>query len=234
MFNKVSSLTLALLLFLVLFGSASNFLVFLLSLGILILATLVINVKRVGWSIAHLLLPTYFLLGVGSVFSVITSPTFRAIFLIVCALVFFMVEIHLGRESHFLQNIYLLSSFAIFAGLFALDFYFNLPVWVMALLFLFFSYLLIVQGFVGITLPAKKHFSAVITLLCAQLAIGLSLWPTYFLVNAIVLFCAFYILWLFAVSIFFGKLTTQKIYWQLALVTLVLILTLSTAAWQPL
>lgn len=234
MFNKISSLTLSILLFLVFLGSASNLSVFLVSLAILIIATFVINVKRVGFLISHLALPTFYLLSAGIIFSIITSSTLRLIFLFIAAFLFLLIEIQLGKESHFLQNIYLLSAFSIFIGIFSAQFYFNFSIYWIGLISFVSSYFLIVQGFAGILLPLKKYFSFVIALVCGQLALGLALWPTYFLVNAIVLFCAFYLLWLFAVSVFFGKLSRKKIYWQLALVILVLAITLSSAAWKPL
>ena|SRR3989338_1760305 len=234
MFSKISSLVLAILLFLVLLGSTSNLYVFGVSLGVLIIATFIVNLRRLGWNMSYLLFPVFFLIGVGGMFSIITSPTLRLIFLIVSCILFLMVELQLGKESHFLQNIYLLSAFAIFISIFALQFYFSLGIYLLALLVFVFSYLMIVQGFAGITLPVKKYFSFVIALSCGELALGLVLWPTYFLVNAIVLFCMFYLMWLFSISIFFGKLSVKKIYWQLALVSIVLIVTLTSASWRPL
>ena len=234
MFDKISAITLALLLFLVLLGSANNLSVFVISLAVLILATLAVNIKRVGWSWSHLLLPVFFLLASGSGFAVITSSSARILFLIVASVLFWLIELQLGRESHFLQNVYLLTVFGIYLGIFALQFYFHLNIYLTAVFVFFWTYVLILLGFAGFSLPAKKYFYLVTALSVAELSWGVMLWPTHFFVNTVVIFCAFYLLWLFAFSAFFGRLSVQKIYWQLTLITIVLALTLSTAAWQPL
>lgn len=234
MFTRISSITLAILLFLVLFGAQSNLYVLAISLVVLIFASLAINYKRLNFTWPHLLLPVIYLLAVGSVFSVLISPTFRLIFLILASLVFYILEMKLGKESHFLQNIYLLSVFGIYLGLFAVQFYFNLKVWWVVPMVFLTTYFFAIQGFAGFSLPSKRFFYFLIALVVAESALGLTFWPTYFFVDSVVLFCIFYLLWLFAFSAFFGKLTRQKIYWQLTLVAIVLILTLSTAAWRPL
>lgn len=234
MFDKISATTLALLLFLVLLGSASNLSVFLVSLAVLILATLGINFRRVGWSWPHLLLPIFFLLAAGSGYAVITSTTARIFFLLAASTLFLLVELQLGRESHFLQNVYLLTVFGIYLGIFAIQFYFHLNIYLTAAIIFFWTYVLILLGFSGFSLPTKKYFYLITALSVMELAWGVMLWPTHFFVNTVVVFCAFYLLWLFGFSSFFGKLTVKKVYWQLALVGIVLILTLSTAAWKPL
>jgi hypothetical protein len=154
--------------------------------------------------------------------------------LVFASAVLYGVEAQLGRESHFLQNVYLFSVFSWFLGLFAVKFYLHVPtIWTVLAGFAV-AYLLIVQGFAGFSLPAKKYFNFLIALVCAQIVWGLLFWPTHYLVNGVVLFCIFYLLWIFSFSAFFGKLSVKKIYWQAALVLFVLIVTLATAAWQPL
>jgi len=240
-FNKISSLILACLVGVVLWGSAGNtdnnsygLSVFLFSLGLLAVAVLAVNIKRVGLSWPHLLLPLLYLVGLASIFSVISSSGGRVVFLLAATIVFYFVEIQLGRESHFLQNVYLFSVFAWILGIFAIDFYFALQTaWTVLLVFVV-SYLLIAHGFAGFSLPAKRRFSFLIALTCAELAWGLSLWPTHYVVNAVVLFSGFYLLWVFSFSAFFGKLSIKKIYLQLTLVAIVLLAVLTTTAWRPL
>lgn len=234
MSKQIPSIILASLLFLALFNAASDLNTVLASGLVLIVTTFAFNLKRLGWSWPHLLLPVLFLVAVNAIFVLLPHPTFRLIFLIISTVLFYFLENQLGGMSHFLQNIYLLSVFAIFLGLFAVQFYFHLNVgWLVIFIFVA-SFLLIVQGFAGFSLPAKKYFSFLVALIISEVAWGVSLWPTHFLVNAVVVFCAFYLLWFFAFSAFFGKLSAKKIYWQLVLVGLVLALTLGTAAWKPL
>ncbi|HYE22604.1 MAG TPA: hypothetical protein VD998_03375 [Verrucomicrobiae bacterium] len=234
MFNRVSSFTLALVLFSVLAGSANNISIFTASLVLLMVATFIINLKRIGLSWAHLLLPMLFLLGVGSVFIVITSSTLRLVFLLGAAIAFYLLEMNLGRESHLLQNIYLLSAFALYVGIFSLEFYLQLNTTLILLLVFFVSYILSIQGFAGFSLPAKKYFYLLIAVSLTEAAWGLTYWPTHYVVNAVVIFCLFYLLWIFSFSVFFGKLTRKKIFLQLGLVTFVLLITLTSAAWRPL
>lgn len=234
MFNKISSLILAILLFLVLRGSQVDFTVVVASLGVLIICTFAINIKRLGFSWSHLLLPIFFIVGVGCIFSVLTNPTWRFSFLVFASMLFYFVETHLGRESHFLQNIYLASVFAIYVGLFAVNFYFHVgTLWTVLSSFVL-TYVLIAQGFAGFSLPAKKYFTIIISLVIAQATWGLLLWPVFYLNSAVVVFCMFYLLWIFSFSAFFGKLSIKKIYLQASLISVVLLATLLTAAWKPL
>jgi hypothetical protein len=239
MFNRVSSLILTLLLLMIFWWSAqavnpSSLTVFVVSLGLFIVSTFIVNIRRLGTSWPHLMLPVFYLLGMGSIFMVLTTSAMRLLFLIPAAFVFYMIELELGRESHFLQNVFLFSAFAIFVGLFGLQFYFHLNYIWMTLLIFFASYGLIMQGFAGFSLPVKKYFSFLIAFVCAQAAWGLSLWPTYYVVNALIAFSIFYLLWIFSFSAFFGKLTRNKIYWQLGLVLIILAVTLSTTSFRPL
>jgi hypothetical protein len=215
-------------------GSAAHLYVFATSVVVLIFASLAINFKRLNFTWPHLMLPVIFLVASGSVFTIINSSTLRLIFLIGIAITFYFLEVKLGKESHFLQNVYLLSVFALFLSMFAVVFYFNIKVWYMVPATFILSYLLAIQGFAGFSLPSKKYFHLLIALVCTQVAWALSFWPTHFFVDAVILFIFFYTLWLFSFSAFFGKLTRQKVYWQLTLVAIVLILTLASAAWKPL
>lgn len=234
MFTRISSITLASLLFLLLLGSQGHFFVLIASIVVLVFASVAVNFKRLNFTWPHLLLPAIYLIGAGSVYAVIPSNTIRLIYLGTTAITFYFLEMSLGHESHFLQNIFLISVLAWYIGLFALVFYINFSaIWLVLLVFIA-TYIFGLQGFAGFSLPAKKYFYLILSLICAETAWGLSFWPTHFFVDAVVLFSVFYLIWLFAFSAFFGKLSPQKIYWQLTLIAIVLILTLSTAAWRPL
>ncbi len=222
------------MLFLVLLGSQGNPYIYATSIVVLIFAAFAINFKRLNFTWPHLLLPTIYLLGVGPVFAVIGDANFRLIFLIIACLLFYVLEMKLGRESHFLQNIYLISVFAVYLGLFAVQFEYNLNVWWMIPLVFGLTYMLAVQGLAGFSLPAKRYFYVLIAIVISEAAWGLFFWPTHFFVDSVVLFCIFYLLWLFSFSAFFGKLSRAKIYWQLSLIAFVLAVTLGTAAWRPL
>ncbi len=234
MFTKIFSLVLSVLLFLLLFGTRSYPYFFAAATILLIVATFAFNYKRLNFTWPHLLLPTTYLAATGSVFALIPDPNLRIVFLLIVSVIFYYLEIKLGRESHLLQNLFLLSVFGIYLGLFAFQFYLHVQIYFLLPLIFAVSYIFAVQGFAGFGLPSKKYFHFLTALVVTEAAWGLTFWPTHFFVDALVLFCLFYILWLFAFSAFFGKLSRAKIYWQLTLVALVLIVTLSTAAWRPL
>ncbi len=234
MFNKISSLTLAILLFLVFFGTRGNFYFYIAGVAGVVLATLAVNFKRLNFTWPHLLLPTLYVIGIGSTFAIITETVARIVFLVVACIIFYFLEMKLGKESHFLQNTFLLSVFAGYLGLFAAHYYFPVSSLILAVAAFAVTYIFALQGFAGFTQPAKKYFYFLLALLCGEAAWGLALWPTHFFVNTVVLFCMFYLIWLFAFSAFFGKLNVAKIYWQIFLVGLALIAVLATAAWEPL
>jgi hypothetical protein len=234
MFTKISSLTLAILMFLVFFGSTTSPWVFMAAVAGIVLSTLAINYRRLNFTWPHLMLPALFLLATACIYVVIPDHQWKITFLALASIAFFMMEVRLGRESHLLQNLYLYSAFGLFLGLFGAQFYLRLPVYLFVIAVFIASFILSIQGFTGFQLPAKKYFYLVIGITCAEVAFGLTFWPTHFFVNTVVLFLVFYILWLFSFSAFFGKLTRAKIFWQLTLVSIILFITLITAAWKPL
>lgn len=234
MFKRISSVTLSILMFVLILGTQVHFYFFLASLAFLILASLAVNFKRLNFTWPHLLLPIIYIIGVGSLYGIIGSFTIRLIFLIIASLTFYFLEMWLGRESHFLQNIFLLSVFAWYCGIFGVQFYLRLPGILFVIIIFLMTYLFALQGFAGFNQPSKKYFNILLSLLCAEGAAGLLLWPTHFFIDAVVLFCLFYIIWLFSFSAFFGKLSRPKVYWQIGLIIIVLAVVLSTTAWKPL
>jgi len=232
--NKISSLILAILLVVIFWGSASNYFILMAAVALLVIAVSAVNLKRVSYSWPHLLLPVLFLLAAGGIFAIFTSPQLRLWFLLLAGIIFYLIETNLGKEGYLLQTVFLLSSFALYVGLFSLHFYLRLNPGLLAVLSFFLTGLLAITGFAGFSQPAKKYFILLIAAVCAEITLALAYWPTYFMVNAVILFCIFYLLWIFAVSAFFGKLTKEKIFLQLTMIGLVLIIVLSTATWTPL
>lgn len=232
--NKISSLILTILFVVIFWGSVSNYFVLMAAVALLIIAVSAVNLKRVSYSWPHLLLPVLFLLAAGGIFAILTSFQLRIWFLLLAGIIFYLMETNLRKEGYLLQTVFLMSSFALYVGLFSLHFYLRLNPGLLTILSVFLTGLLAITGFAGFSLPAKKYFILLITVVCAEITLALAYWPTYFLVNAVILFCIFYLLWIFAVSVFFGKLSKQKIFLQLTMIGLVLFIVLSTTAWSPL
>lgn len=235
MFDRISPIVLSILLVVVLLGSVNNLGMLGISSTVLILFATFINYKRLGFYWPHLLLPIFFLIGITTAYAIIPSPSIRLVFLVLAVVSFFYLEKQLGHESHYLQNMFLVSVFLVYVALFAARFYFvDISFWWELAGIAVLTIVFIMQGFAGISLPSKKYFSLLIVAVITESGLGLMLWPSHFLVNAVVLFLLFYLLWTFASAAFFGKLTSKKIYWQSTLIFIVLLLILATAAWQPL
>jgi hypothetical protein len=234
MLKIITAITLSILLFISFTLSGESISLICYSVLGLIAVTYLINLLRLELSWPHLLLPIFFLLAVGLSYLIITIPALRTVFLVISGLLFYFLEINLGKESYFLQSIFLLSAFGIYSGLFALEFYLNLNIWLILLGVSAFTLLFTLQGFAGFELYTKKNLILLIVLIITESALGLLLWPVYFLVSGAVLFAIFYLLWIFLVSSFFGKLTRNKIYWQLSMVSIFLLIIFISSAWRPL
>ncbi|OGE81218.1 MAG: hypothetical protein A3E98_02080 [Candidatus Doudnabacteria bacterium RIFCSPHIGHO2_12_FULL_48_11] len=234
MFERISPIVLAGLFLLAVLGSGRDLPLLAGLVVVVAFIATVVNYRRFGLYWSHLLLPVLYLLGVGGVYATVSDIAVKSIFLGGSVIGFYFLERQLGKESHLLQNLYLVSAFLIYLAIFAMRFYFaSLSIWWSLMFIAFATWLLIVQGFAGITSSSKKYFILATVLAITELALGLILWPTLYFVNAAVVFLVFYLFWLLAFSAFFGKLTPKKIYWQISLVGLALIIVISTAAWQP-
>jgi hypothetical protein len=234
MLKQVLALILSLLLFLTFAISGESLSLLGYSLLGLIILAYAINSFQLKFSWPHLLLPTFFLLAVGVSYAVISVAGIRVSFLIIAAILFYLLQTKLGQESYFLQSMFLLSVFGIYSGLFALEFYLNLNIWLVLIGVLVFTLFFTLQGFAGFELSTKKNSILLIVLIITQAALGLLLWPVHFMVSGVVLFGMFYLLWIFLISALFGKLTRNKVYWQVGLVSFALLVVLATAAWSPL
>ena len=98
MFNRISSVVLAIAMFMVFVGSVrgvNNFYIFLMSLAILLVAVTIINVKRLGFSWPHILLPLIYIIGVASIFVIIQSEVLRTAFLVgASAILYYTLSLH--------------------------------------------------------------------------------------------------------------------------------------------
>lgn len=234
MFTQIASVILSLALIFVLPATAPSPWLYMAAVIFLCIVSVVVNIKKVNFSWSHLMLPVIYIMSVSSVFLIITNPALRLPFLILAAINLFFIEFNLGKESHLLQNAFLLSVFGLYAGMFAFHYYFNLNHWWLLLGMFVITYVLILQGFAGFSLPAKKYFVWLISLVVTQITWALSFWPTFYLVNATAVFLVFYIFWIFSFSAFFGKLSRHKLFLQLGLIIIVLGIVLGTTPWRPL
>jgi hypothetical protein len=234
MLDKLSSVFFSGLLFLLLFNSQESIYVLVGSAVALMVAILAMNLRKVGLAWSYQFISLTYIAAVFSGFILVPNQNLRLIFLIISAILFYFVQINLGKQSQLLQNVFLGNLFVIYVAIFSLQHYQRINLWVFLGLVTFLTFIFSVQGFAGFSTVSKKYFIFVLTFLAAQASLALFFWPVLFLTKAVVLFFLFYLFWSFAVAVFFGKLTKKKIILQSGIVFISLVLLLVSAAWQKL
>ena len=244
MFQKFSSLFLGIA-FVVLFSLQELVLWQLLAgVGGLILATTVINyfVHRAGKNrleeFTFLLLPVLWVSASTVVIFLQNTKFWEIIFVYLLGIIFFRLQLRLQARTNsvFLENIFFLSAFGIFLGIWAIDFFFT-PAWwlIMALMFVF-SVILFWMGIFNT--HAERREKVIYTLFLAfaltEISWALLFWPLHFVSMAIVAAVIFYLAWTMARLHFLGLLNRKKIIYHSGFSVLILLVTLSTAVWLPL
>lgn len=234
MFDKLSSLFFSGLLFLLLFNSQESVYVLLGSAVALIIAILAVNIRKVGLAWSHQFISLTYIVAVFSGFVLVPSQNFRLVFLIAGCILFYFVQINLGKESQLLQNVFLGSLFIIYTAIFSLQHYQNISIWLLLILVFVLTLIFSIQGFAGFSTSSKKHFIFILTIFCVEAFVALYLWPIYFLIKGAILFLLFYLFWVFATANFFGKLTAKKIIFQSTIVFICIVVLLLSTTWHKL
>lgn len=234
MFDKLSSLFFSGLLFLLLFNSQESVYVLLGSAVALVIALIAVNLRKVGLAWSHQFISLTYIVAVFSGFVLVPSQNFRLVFLIASCILFYFVQMNLGKESQLLQNVFLGSLFIIYTAIFSLQHYQNINIWLLLALIALLTFMFSIQGFAGFSISSKKHFIFVLTVLCVEASAGLYLWPIYFPIKGAILFLLFYLFWVFSVADFFGKLTRKKVIFQSVIVFACLVILLLSTTWRKL
>lgn len=243
MFQKLSSLFLAII-FIVLFSLEGLLLwQFLLGIGGLIVLTTVINFFVHGKGIhrveefTFLLFPVLWI-GASTVVIFLQNTKFwEIVFVYVLGIVFFRLQLNLRERTNsvFLENIFFLSSFGIFLGIWAIDFFFT-PAWwlIMALVFVF-SVILFWTGIFNTHADLKEKiiYSLLLAFALTEISWALLFWPLHFVSIAIVISVIFYLAWTITRLHFLGLLNKKKIAYYSGFSFLIIFVTLSTAVWLP-
>ena len=244
MFQKFSSLFLAIV-FVVLFSLQSLLLWQLLTgLGGLIVVTTIINyflhrkgIHRIE-GFTFLLVPIFWI-SASSIFIFLQNTKFwETIFVYALGVIFLKLQLSLQARfnSVFSENIFFLSTFGIFLGIWAINFFFT-PAWwiIMALVFVF-SAILFWIGIFNTHAESKEKltYALLLALGLTEISWALLFWPLHFLSMTIVIAIIFYLAWTMTRLHFLGLLNKKKIAYHSGFSILILIITLSTSVWLPL
>ncbi len=124
------------------------------------------------------------------------------------------------------QTTALFTAFVFSSFSWSLSYYFMLPPWAT----IFFSAL----GFYLLFRHRLAALGALVgTLVMAETTWVLQFWPIHFFSLAVVSLAVFYLIFMFSHLHSIGKLSTRKIYFQVSLIAVVVILTLLSSPWQP-
>lgn len=139
-----------------------------------------------------------------------------------------------GIPQYIEQTFVLLGTFMLVVAVWSLNFFFSPPWWLVTLLFFGVSFLIFWQMFYKMGQMEKNlTLGALIGgLIMAEVSWALLFWPVYFFTAALVSFSLFYVCYILSGLYFEGRLTSRKVYFQLALVLLVLFATLASTAWE--
>lgn len=124
------------------------------------------------------------------------------------------------------QTTTLFAAFVFSSFAWSLSYYYTPPPWTIVI----FS----ATGFYLLFRSRLAHLGALIgTLVMAELTWVLQFWPIHFFSLAVVSLAGFYLIFMFSHLQSIGKLSSRKIYFQVSLIALVVLLTLLSSPWQP-
>ena len=183
-----------------------------------------------------LLLPFLYLVGIfGTVAA--TSTGIGLFFAIFASYLFYFYHNHFPSPIplYIEQTFTLYGAFLLSVFLWSLNFVFTPPWWVVSLLMFAGFFPLFLQAFYKMARSAgEAGFDAfVAALLMVEISWAVLFWPVHFFTAAVVSFGAFYLLYLISMQYFKNRLNRRKIYFQVSLISIVVLITLMSSSWQP-
>jgi len=187
---------------------------------------------------AFLLPPIFFIFATISVSAVLPGNLYKTATLALCSLLFFIIELRLKPRlsaALFYDNIFLLSAFGVFLGIWSADFFVTPAWWIVVGTLFLISLLLLWYGFYPSPLSnyEKFVFCLVIAFALAQIGWALLLWPLHYFTMALVFTSFFFLGWELTRFHIRGSLTRQKIIFHFSVVCILLAVALYTAQWTP-
>lgn len=142
-----------------------------------------------------------------------------------------------ARSAQPMEEIFtLLAAFLVLTALWAGSFFLHLPWWAVMLATFVIFYLVFWQGFhkMNILKSDTVLWALISALIMAEIVWAISFWPVYFLTAAVVSFAGFYLVYILSDLHFKGALSAKQVYFQIAIILVVLLFSLVSSSWQPL
>lgn len=220
------------------FQSLSTFGLVALSIMAVVAATeLVWNVKFQKRGMAPAVLAPLFLLGYFGVVAGISNLVLKIFFSVAAAVLFFAFSVKDNKKRlNALEDIFtLVAAFFVLVFVWSIDLYFRPPWWANLLEFFGFFLLFFWQMFYKLGARGIENvvYALSSTLIIVEIGWTALFLPVHFLTAAAISFAFFYIIYTFSNLYFMGKLSTNKIYFHLVLILIVVLSSLASSAWQP-
>lgn len=183
-----------------------------------------------------LLLPSLYLLGLAGILAAISLEAVKILVALLALGLFFLRQLSFPhRPPVFVEELFpLAAGFVLLVSIWAGNFFFTPPWWAISLLTFFLFILVFRQIFFELNFPPRAAWiwSLVSTLILVEVAWATLFWPVYFLNAAVVNFAVFYLLAVLTKLHFAGRLTSKKVYFQTAIILLVVLTSLLSSPWR--
>lgn len=184
-----------------------------------------------------LILPVLFIIGLWGTAAATSSQAVKIFVMVSSVLFFYSYQIHLPRRPSIFEEDFfsLLSGFLLLIFVWSLNFFFTPPAWSVTLLIFALFFAFFWQVFHKLRpFPRESTLWALIcSLILIEISWGLLFWPVHFLTAAVVNFSVFYLLYMLGRLYFYSRLTKKKVYFQAALILVVLVFSLLSSSWRP-
>ena len=194
-------------------------------------------VKRENGARLLLVLPFLFALGFLGLQAAISSPVIKVILGIASAVGFYFYQSNFPKQKHhFLEDVFnVVALFVVLAFLWSLNFFFAFSWWLLLILIFVTTALLFWQAFYKMGIGGLEL--RLITILSAISVVEIS-WatlylPVYFITAAVIGFSGAYLIYMLSHFYFRKGLTKDKIYFQVGMIVIVLLLSLLSSPWSP-
>ncbi|MBI4053771.1 MAG: hypothetical protein HY397_00400 [Candidatus Doudnabacteria bacterium] len=184
-----------------------------------------------------LIFPILWILASACVLFLLATPFWRFAVIVfgVAGLVKILLDARPKVITNLLENLFFLSAFGIYLGIWALDFYFTPGWWLNIILSAIASFVFFWAGFSATPTSASSRliFSLVLSLLFAEIAWTMLFWPLHFLTLALVFSCLFYLAWSLTRFHLMQALTKEKLVVHSSFVVLTVSFLLIVSKWFP-
>ncbi|OGE76344.1 MAG: hypothetical protein A3C85_00925 [Candidatus Doudnabacteria bacterium RIFCSPHIGHO2_02_FULL_48_21] len=223
-------------------GGAQRFGSFYIMAGLSLFLILLLQLRLLRRTTANredllwLVMPFIFLVGTfGTVAA--TSAGIGIFFALFAGYLFYFYHRHFPSPIplYIEQTFTLYGAFLLAVFLWSLNFFFTPPWWITSLLMCAGFFPLFWQAFYKMGQQGSEAalYALVMALVMMEVAWTVLFWPVHFFTSAVMSFSAFYLIYMLAMFYFKGRLNRRKVYFQVSLISIVVLVTLASSSWQP-